>query len=344
MKELLADYTLDELKQLLAALGEKEFRALQLYQGINQGKDWSQLTTLSKDLKQRLGESYDCQGVTIRHKLVSKDGTTKYLFALRDGNIVEGVVMQYRYGNTLCLSTQVGCRMNCAFCASGLDGLVRNLSPGEMLGQVLCANVDFGGDTTRRAITNVVLMGSGEPLDNYDNVAKFLRLVSCAQGLNISLRNISLSTCGLVEGVDKLIADRLFVTLTFSLHAPSDAIRNQIMPVNHAYPLSEVIGAARRYFDACGRRVIFEYTLIDGLNDTPQCATMLAQLVRGFPTHVNLIVLNYVPERGLKGTPRVKAKAFCDALTALGVSATVRRTMGADIEGACGQLRRRYVD
>lgn len=344
MKQLLADFSLQELQALLAEMGEKEFRALQLYQGINQGKDWAQLTTLSKDLKERLAATYDCQGVSIRHKLVSKDGTTKYLFALRDGNIIEGVVMQYRYGNTLCLSTQVGCRMNCAFCASGLDGLVRNLSAGEMLGQVLCANVDFGGDSAHRAITNVVLMGSGEPLDNYDNVAKFLRLVSCDKGLGISLRNISLSTCGLVDGVDRLIADHLFVTLTFSLHAPNDALRDAIMPVNHAYPIAAVIAAAQRYFRASGRRVIFEYTLIAGQNDTPQCATQLAQLVRGFPTHINLIVLNYVPERGLKGTPRAKAKEFCDALVRMGVSATIRRTMGADIEGACGQLRRRYID
>ncbi|MBO4535180.1 MAG: radical SAM protein, partial [Clostridia bacterium] len=191
--------------------------------------------------------------------------------------------------------------------------------------------------------TNIVLMGAGEPLDNYDNVAKFLRLVNAKEGLNISLRNISLSTCGLIPGVDRLIEDELWVTLTFSLHAPTDEIRSGLMPVNKAYPIAEVIAAAKRYYQASGRRVVFEYTLIKGVNDSDLCAKQLAKLVSGFPTHINLIVLNYVKERGLKGTPRDHAKEFCDTLTKLGASATVRRTMGADIEGACGQLRRKYI-
>lgn len=343
MKQLLTDCNLQEIEAIMAAMGEKAFRARQLYEGMRLGKEWEGMTTLSKALKERLAAEYDCCGVRIVEKLVSKDGTVKFLFALRDGNVIEGVVMRYRYGNTMCISTQVGCRMNCAFCASGLDGLIRNLSAGEMLGEVIAANADMGGTADRRAITNVVLMGSGEPMDNYDNVAKFLRLLSDPNGLNISLRNVSLSTCGLVPGVDRLIADKLWVTLTFSLHAPTDALRESIMPVTKAYPVGEVMAAARRYFEASGRRVVFEYTLIEGKNDTELCAKQLAQLVRGFPTHVNIIVLNYVKERGLHGTPRSRAQQFQKQLTDLGVSATVRRTMGADIEGACGQLRRKYI-
>lgn len=343
MKPLLADCTLEEMQEIVRSLGEKDYRARQLFEGIHQGKDWDQLTNLGKAFKDALRPQYDCQGVQILRKFVSKDGTAKYLFLLRDDNVVEGVVMPYEYGNTLCLSTQVGCRMNCAFCASGLDGLVRNLSAGEMLGEVLCANADFGGDGKKRAITNLVLMGSGEPFDNYDNVSAFLRLVTHPDGLNVSMRNISLSTCGLPDGVDKLIRDHLFVTLAFSLHAPVDEIRSQIMPVNKAYPVAQVIAAAHRYFEASGRRVVFEYSLIEGLNDTDLCAKQLARLVRGFPSHVNLIVLNYVKERGLKGTSSARAKAFADALAQLGVSVTIRRTMGADIDGACGQLRRRYL-
>ena len=343
MKELLADLNVEELKTVLAAYDEKPYRALQLFECVNLGKDWADMTTLGKALKDKLSERYDAIGVRIVEKLVSKDGTTKYLFGLRDGNIVEGVVMQYHYGNTICISTQVGCRMNCAFCASGIDGLLRNLSPGEMLGEVIAANRDFGGDLKTRAITNVVLMGSGEPMDNYDNVAKFLRLLSDEKGLNISLRNVSLSTCGVVPGVDKLIADKLWVTLTFSLHAPFDAMRSELMPVNKAYSIGEVIGAAKRYFEASGRRVVFEYTLIKGKNDTDACAEALAKLVKGFPSHVNLIVLNYVKEKGLQASARDRAKEFLQLLEKKGVSATIRRTMGADIEGACGQLRRKYI-
>jgi 23S rRNA (adenine2503-C2)-methyltransferase len=341
--KLLTDYNLAELKELVAALGEKPFRAEQLYQAVNMGKDWEHITNLSGAFKAKLAEEYLPVGVTIVDKLTAKDGTVKYLFGLSDGNIVEGVVMKYRYGNTICISTQVGCRMNCAFCASGLDGLVRNLTPGEMLGEVIAANVDLGGNLKDRAITNIVLMGAGEPLDNYDNVAKFLRLVNAAEGLNISLRNISLSTCGLIPGVDRLIEDKLWVTLTFSLHAPFDEIRSSIMPVNKAYPIAQVIEAAKRYFEASGRRVIFEYTLIKGVNDSEACCKQLAKLTQGFPSHINVIVLNYVKERGLKGTAREQANDFVAKLNALGASATVRRTMGADIEGACGQLRRKYI-
>ena len=341
--KLLADFSLEEMSALLAGYGEKPYRAKQLFEAVQLGKSWEEMTTIPKALKDTLSAEYTPVGCRIEKKLVSKDGTVKYLFALADGNIIEGVVMRYRYGNTICVSTQVGCRMNCAFCASGLGGLVRNLSAGEILGEVICANRDLGGDLKNRAITNVVLMGSGEPFDNYDEVSKFLRLLNAENGLHISLRNVSLSTCGLVPGVDRLIADGLWVTLTFSLHAPTDEKRSSIMPVNKAYPVAEVVEAAKRYFKASGRRVIFEYTLIKGKNDSQQDALNLVSLLRGFPAHVNIIVLNPVKEKGLKSTPRMEANAFCERLVKEGLSATVRRTMGADIEGACGQLRRKYI-
>ncbi len=343
--KLLADYNLAQLKELLASYGEKPFRALQLYEGLHGGKELSLISNISRELAAKLeADGYKGLGVTIADKITSKDGTVKYLFGLADGNIIEGVFMRYKYGNTLCVSTQVGCRMNCAFCASGLDGLIRNMTAGEMLAEVALANADNGGTLKRRAITNVVLMGSGEPLDNYDNTADFLRLLNSPEGLNISYRNISLSTCGLLEGVEKLIEDKLFVTLTFSLHAPNDIIRGKLMPVNKAYGVHRVISAAKRYFEATGRRVVFEYSLIKGVNDTLQEARELAALVKGFPSHVNLIVLNYVKEKGLKGSDESNVREFLKCLTDGGISATVRRTMGEDIEGACGQLRRRYLD
>lgn len=343
MKPLLADCSLQTLQQKMIERGEKPFRALQLYQAMHLGKDWAEITTLSKELKQTLSAQYDCVGVRIERKLVAKDGTVKYLFALADNNIVEAVVMKYSYGNTICISTQVGCRMNCAFCASGLDGLVRNLTAGEMLGEVAVANRDLGGDLKNRHITNIVLMGSGEPLDNYDNVADFLRLVNSEEGLHISLRNISLSTCGLLPGVDRLIQDKLWVTLTFSLHAPTDELRLRLMPVAKAYTVKQLVDKAKEYYEASGRRVIFEYTLIKGMNDSRDCADKLAALLKGFPAHINVIVLNYVKERGMHGTDRAYAREWVQWLTDKGASATIRRTMGADIEGACGQLRRKYI-
>ncbi|NCA68070.1 MAG: 23S rRNA (adenine(2503)-C(2))-methyltransferase RlmN [Clostridia bacterium] len=342
--KILADYSLEELKKLLADYGEKPFRALQLYEGLHSGKELSEISNIPKSLADKLAaEGFAGLGVTIREKLTSKDGTVKYLYELNDGNIIEGVFMRYKYGNTLCVSTQVGCRMNCAFCASGLDGLIRNLSAGEMLAEVLLANADNGGNLKTRAITNVVLMGSGEPFDNYDNTARFLRLLNSGEGLNIGIRNISLSTCGLLEGVDKLIEDKLYVTLTFSLHASNDIIREKLMPINKAYGIDKIISAAKRYFEATGRRVIFEYSLIRGVNDSLIHAKELAARVKGFPSHINLIVLNYVKEKGLKGADSATTKAFLECLTDEGISATIRRTMGEDIDGACGQLRRSYL-
>ncbi len=343
MKKTLSDYTLEQLTELMNDLGEKPFRAKQLYEGIMLGKELEDMTSLPQSLRERLSEEYTAQGVKIEKKLVSKDGTVKYLFALNDGNIIESVVMKYKYGNTICVSTQVGCRMNCAFCASGLDGLIRNMSSGEILSEVLVANRDNGGTVKDRQITNVVLMGSGEPLDNYDNVKAFLLALNDEKGINISLRNVSLSTSGLINGVERLIEDNLIVTLTFSLHAPLDSLRSKIMPINKKHNILSIMATAKTYFEKTGRRVIFEYSLIDNFNDSPEHALKLAELVKGFPSHINLIALNYVKERGLRGSNRQKVNAFLEILREKGVSCTIRRTMGDDIDGACGQLRRKYI-
>lgn len=343
MKKILSDLSLNRLKELCVERGEKPFRATQLYEGIYSGKELNEMTNLPGNFIQDLSSEYTAQGVKILDKIVSKDGTQKFLYLLNDSNVIEGVLMKYKYGNTICVSTQVGCRMNCAFCASGLDGLVRNLSAGEILSQVLAVNKSLGGSQKKREITNVVLMGSGEPLDNYDNVAEFLRLINDEKGLNISYRNVSLSTCGLLTGVDRLIEDKLYITLTFSLHAPTDEIRDNIMPINKAFNTKKIIECAKKYFEATGRRIVFEYSLIAGVNDSEPCAKRLAELVRGFPAHVNLIALNYVAERGLTGSSPEKVKKYLGYLQKLGVSATIRRTMGDDIAGACGQLRRKYI-
>ena len=344
--KLLTDYSLDELKELTASYGEPAFRAEQLYLNLYAGKDYPEMTNIGKAFKERLiADGYVARGVTILESFVSKiDGTVKFLYELTDGNIVEGVLMRYKYGNTLCISTQVGCRMNCAFCASGLEGLKRNLTAGEILGEVIAANRFDGGDLTTRKVTNVVLMGSGEPLDNYDNTVKFLRLVNAEKGLNISYRNISLSTCGLIDAFDRFLDEDIPITMTFSLHAASDDVRSSIMPVNKKYGVDKVIDAAKRFFEKTKRRVVFEYSLIKGVNDSQEDAALLIEKVKGFPCIVNLIVLNYVKERGLASTSRKEAYRFSGLLEKGGVQVTVRRTMGADIEGACGQLRAKYIN
>ena len=248
--------------------------------------------------------------------------------------------MNYKYGSTLCVSTQVGCRMNCSFCASGLNGLIRNLSAGEILSEVLAVNRALGGSVKDRRITNLVLMGSGEPLDNYKSVVDFIRIISSTESLNISPRNISLSTCGLVDKIDKLAKENLPITLTISLHAPNQQVREKLMPIARAYNFNDVLKAAKRYFDSTGRRVIFEYALVKGVNDSPRQAEELAKnLMRDFSCHVNVIPLNEVKERGLKSAGREAAYEFAEKLEKCGISATVRRTMGEDISGACGQLR-----
>lgn len=323
--------------------GYPAFRGEQVYTAAQLMKPFDEIN-VPKDLKDRLAQSYNDKSVEIIEVFTGKDGTEKYLYGLADGNIVEGVFMPHGYGNTLCVSTQVGCRMGCKFCASTLNGLVRNLTAGEILGQVLAANVRQGGNLKKRSVTNVVLMGSGEPLDNYDEVTKFLRLLSANKGLNMSLRNVSLSTCGLCDKIIQLADSGLTVTLTISLHSPYDARRSEIMPINNKYRVFEVIEAAKYYIKKTGRRVIFEYSLIDGENSSVADAEKLAELLRSMQCHVNLIRLNPVKERNLKGANKDTVKLFSDTLTKKGISNTLRRSMGNDIEGACGQLRNKYME
>lgn len=339
----LQDLTFEEIEELVVSLGQPKFRAGQLYDLQMRHKEYDEATNLPKTLIDGIKADYFATSLKIIERLVGKDGTEKYLYALNDGNVIEGVFMPHRYGNTLCVSTQVGCRMGCAFCASGLGGLIRNLSAGEIIGQVLCVNRLHGGTPKDRAITNVVLMGSGEPLDNYDEVTKFLRLLSAEKGINISLRNVSLSTSGLVPKIKELANSNLPVVLTISLHAATDEKRSALMPVNKAYPIKELIDSAKYYFDKTRRRVIFEYALVEGKNSDKKSADELARLLKGFPCHVNLINLNYVKEKGLRGIKGNYIKDFIDNLNKQGISATLRHSMGNDIDGACGQLRVKYL-
>ncbi|MBQ8178204.1 MAG: 23S rRNA (adenine(2503)-C(2))-methyltransferase RlmN [Clostridia bacterium] len=339
----LQDFSFKELEELVVSLGQPKFRATQLYDLAMRHKEYDEATNIPKGLIDSLKDKYFATSLKIIERLVGKDGTEKYLYALNDGNVVEGVFMPHRYGNTLCVSTQVGCRMGCAFCASGLGGLIRNLTAGEILGQVLCVNRLHGGTPKDRAITNVVLMGSGEPLDNYEEVTKFLELLSYEKGINISLRNVSLSTSGLVPKIKELAESNLPVVLTISLHAATDEKRSALMPVNKAYPIKELIAAAKYYFEKTHRRVIFEYALVEGKNSDKKSAEELAHLLKGFPCHVNLINLNYVKEKGLRGIKGNYIKEFIDNLNKMGISATLRHSMGNDIDGACGQLRVKYL-
>lgn len=317
------------------------FRGKQIFKWIHQGADFDGMTNLPKDLRARLQEMAIAQPVEIIEKRQSKlDDTVKFLFGLRDGNCVEGVLMHYHHGYTLCISTQVGCRMGCTFCASTLDGCVRSLTPGEMLGEILCANRFLEG---KDRVHNVVLMGSGEPLDNYDNVMKFLRLLREPDGVSISLRNVSLSTCGIVPRMYDLAEEDLPVTLSVSLHAPNDEIRRQTMPIAKAYPMEDLLKACRNYIDKTGRRVIFEYALVGGVNCEEKHAVELASRLRGMQCHVNLIPLNVVEERDLRGVNERIVSDFLKTLEKLHISATRRREMGDDIEGACGQLRRKTI-
>lgn len=341
-KELLG-MSADEISELIP--DSPKYTASQIYSFLADGKRFDEMSSVKKDTRAYLNERYIDMPVDILEVFKGRSGTKKYLFKLRDGNLIEGVYMPHDYGNTLCLSTQIGCRMGCKFCASTLDGLTRDLTVGEMLGQVVTVNRDNGGNAKNRAVTNLVLMGSGEPFDNYDNVCRFLDAATAAGGINISERNISLSTSGLCNRIRDFANDGYKVTLSISLHSPFDDMRSKLMPVNKAFCISEVISAAKYYFEKTGRRVIFEYTLIKGENDTDECAKELAQLTRGFPTHVNLIRLNEVKERKDMCAPTADAaNRFLDKLKALGVSATIRKSLGNDIEGACGQLRRRYLD
>ena len=339
MKEILQDLSFEEMGALVLSLGEKKFRASQLWRGLMQGKKISDITDLPKAFKAKLLERFEDEPLKIAETLTSSDGTEKYLFELADGNIVEGVFMRYKYGNTQCVSTQVGCRMSCAFCASGLNGLIRNLTAGEILCQILAVNARHGGTLEKRAVTNVVLMGSGEPLDNYDNVVKFLKNVSAEGGICISPRNISLSTCGIVPKMYELADEGIPVNLTVSLHNADDEERARVMPVAKAYKIADILKACDYYFEKTGRRYIFEYSLIEGENADREHAERLAALLKGRPCHVNLIRLNEVKERALSGAGEKEAYRFLGVLERAGLSATLRRRTGADIGGACGQLR-----
>ncbi len=344
MKQSLLNFDLSEIKEIVVKFGEKPYRAVQIYTALYLGLDFSEMTSLSINFRERLQTEYSAIPVKIFKSVKSVDGTEKFLYSLEDGNLIEGVLMKYKYGYTLCVSTQVGCRMNCAFCASGLEGLIRNLQPAEILGQVIAVNRYLeGGLKDKRKIINVVLMGSGEPLDNYDNVIKFIKLMANADGINVSPRNVSLSTCGLVNKMLDLAKEDLPINLTVSLHSPFDNERQEIMPVAKTYKIQQILDACEQYFKATKRRYIFEYVLINGKNDTARHAEKLIEILKGKPCHVNLIRLNEVKEKGLDSVTDKKAYQFLGLLERGGLSATVRRKMGDDIEGACGQLRRSYI-
>lgn len=349
MKKLLQDYSLLELKEHLTELGVKmpRCRAEQLYRWANEYVTFDQMSNLPKDVRELLSTVYEEQPVKIEQEFISKDGTRKYLFKLVDGNLIEGVLMSYKYGNTICVSTQVGCRMGCLFCATGLDGMVRNLSAGEILGQVLAVNHALGGTVAERKITNVVLMGCGEPLDNFDNVVKFVNLVSSTGGsINISQRNISLSTCGIAPKIKELADLDLGITLTISLHATTDEFRTKIMKIANAYSLADLFDSIYYYYKKTGRRIMFEYILLDK-NTTIHDARRIKSLCKGLSYHVNLIPINNTPNTRvrpeLKPANKEKTMTFWQALKDNNISATTRRTLGEDIAGACGQLRRSKI-
>ena len=327
----------EELAADMKAMGLPGYRAKQVFSWLSCGaRSFDEMTNLSRELRSRLAEIYEIPCLTVLKKQESAiDGTIKYLWRLPDGESVETVLMRYKHGNSVCISSQVGCRMGCTFCASTIGGKVRDLRASEMLDEVLRTGLEAGAE-----ISSVVLMGIGEPLDNFDNVVRFLRLVNHPEGRNLGMRHISLSTCGLVDGIDKLAELNLQLTLSVSLHAPDDETRSAIMPVNRKYGTEELYEACRRYFDRTGRRISFEYAMIRGVNDTPRHVQLLVNKLRGAGAHVNLIRLNYVSERGLTPSTEERVREFADQLAAGGVTVTVRRRLGSDIDAACGQLRR----
>ncbi len=340
MKIDILSLNMSELETEITRLGYPKFRAKQIYEWMYKGADFSEMSNLPQKMREELVSSCELRLPKIKRKLVSAlDGTVKYLFELTDGNYIESVLMQYKHGPSLCISSQVGCRMGCKFCASTIDGKVRDLTPSELLGQIIAAARDSG-----QRISHVVMMGIGEPLDNYDNVIKFLRLVNMPEGLNISYRSISLSTCGIVPKIERLADESMPITLSISLHSADDFSRSAIMPINNSYGIAELLSACSSYFEKTGRRISFEYTLIEGKNDSKDEAERLARVLKKYlscPLHVNLIPLNPVLERDFKTVDRQSASRFCEILKRNGVNATVRRTLGADINASCGQLRRK---
>ena len=331
--------TFEELNNEIISIGLPKFRTGQIYSWLHEKgvNSFDEMTNLSKDLREKLRQNYFIPTVEIEDKYVSKiDDTVKYLFRLYDGEYVEAVIMKYKYGYTICISSQVGCKMGCKFCASTLAGFKRNLLPAEMESQLHTAQKDLN-----IRISHIVLMGIGEPLDNYDNVIRFIRTVNNDKGLNISMRDITLSTCGVVPKMYDLANENIPITLTLSLHAPNDKIRSTMMPVNDKWGVDEAIKACKNYADVTGRRVSFEYTLINGVNDTFECAHELAEKLKGILCHVNLIPVNDVEERGNVRSTDKSIKNFCETLYSLGINATIRRTLGSDINASCGQLRRK---
>ena len=339
MKQDLKSMTLAEMQEAFVALGEPKFRAKQVFTWLHRGASrFDEMTNLSKPLREKLDGLYFITAPRVARKQVSKlDGTIKYLWQLGDGNCVESVVMQYHHGNTVCISSEVGCPMGCKFCASTLGGLVRRLTPAELLDQVLFSQLDSG-----LTISNIVLMGIGEPLDNFDAVMRFLELANSPEGLNIGMRHISLSTCGLVDKIELLAERNLQLTLSVSLHSPDNESRSKIMPVNKRWPVEQLLAACRAYFEKTGRRVSFEYTMIDGVSDAPEQAELLAKKLHGMQAHVNMIPLNNVEESGLRCSSHAAIERFQKILESHGVTATVRRTLGSDIDASCGQLRRKF--
>ena len=338
MNKDIKSLSLQELKDELTSLGEKSFKASQIYTWFHKkGVDsFDEMTDLSKDLREKLKINYDIYTCSIEKKLVSVyDNTVKYLFKLHDGELIESVVMKYKYGYTICVSSQVGCKMGCRFCASGIAGFVRNLSPSEILSQIYVAQKDLG-----IRISHIVMMGVGEPLDNFDNVMRFLDMITNNYGLNIGMRNISLSTCGVVSGIEKLLEKKLQLTLSVSLHAPNDEIRSRTMPVNDRWNVDTLLSACKKYAQVTSRRISFEYAMINGVNDSDDCAHELGKRLKGMLCHVNLIPVNAVKERDYKKSSDNRINAFIKILEKYRINVTVRRTLGSDINASCGQLRR----
>jgi len=336
----LKNMTLEEMEEFFVNIGESRYRAKQIYKWIYGKKitDFDKMTDISKNLRSKLKEIAYISQLKVEARRVSEiDNTVKYLFLLEDNNIIEGVAIKYRFGNTACVSTQVGCNMRCSFCASAIGGKVRDLKASEMVDQVMSIDSDYG------KISNIVLMGSGEPFDNYDEVMKFIKIVNNPYGLGIGSRHITISTCGIVPKIYQFADEKLQVNLSISLHAPNDELRTQLMPINKAYPLEELMKACKYYIEKTRRRVTFEYSLIEGVNDKKEHAYQLADLLKGMLCHVNLIPINYVKEIGFKKAANEKVMMFKKIIENAGISCTVRRELGSDIEAACGQLRRKYL-
>lgn len=340
-KDILA-LNLIELTEEFQKLSEKPFRAKQVYEWLHKklAVSFEEMTNLSKPLREKLSESYEITPLTLVDKRVSKnDGTTKFLFRLGDGSVIESVLMKYKHGNSVCISSQVGCRMGCRFCASTLGGLERNLRVSEMLSQIYEIQRVSG-----ERVSNIVIMGTGEPFDNYDNFLKFIHMISDENGLNISQRNITVSTCGLVERIRQLAEEKLQITLAISLHAPNDEMRKQLMPVANKYSIAEIMDACHYYYDKTGRRITFEYSLVEGSNDSEEAAKELSALLKGFNCHVNLIPVNPIKERNYKHSEEKYIQKFKFTLERNKINATIRRELGSDIDAACGQLRKSYMD